>query len=852
MSTNAITQTVPRKKKVKSPNEDPTEGDGRRWVTGVKFEFLTGRLPLWHDARDFGEMSNFYSRVTLLFVRFFTWEHALDPDGNGPAEEPSEDNLNEELNVTGLEPDEVARRNAVYIELRSKIQRWFRYHGTKALKSKGADPLAKILKAFKTQDKPPRRMQTLQFYSKLYYDTRIKATVDAEWPKIVAQAGAKGAPPPKRLKHQNTVVARKFAAETAEFQVALKRQRDAEFEEEYAAWKACSLDSMDVPKTAEEYALALEEASGWIHPLAESLSKRVGLNVSILLTGPIGSSGGRIDVKAVHAGESSGLTPKLWPDYDARGYEALLKSLIGFAKACFSQQECRDRALPGTTPPDGNGVPASFPSSSVITVAPGGVNGDTVVRTVPLCIPQGPATASPTAESAASSPVSAPLPPPPAAATHGTMGSRSPSEIAMPAPLRMVSRLSSSTGAAGVPLNAVMPASTRSTEPIYGHPSILRDMACANVPPTPTVLETTPTDLNMPTSPLPPNDTSPSVASSTSLDTMTSGLAALSATPVSSSTGTKRSLPPPSSSPTVESSTPPTEVSVLPSSSPSPTLAEKVASPRRMRASPAPMSISAGPRTFRAPGPPASISAGPALGRSTSSGRSVSLSAGSLSTGPGPAPFSKINDQNCPSNIVDIIQYLKAHQWGPIWDHCIATWVEIERFAQFKTRGALQNPTEGRPLEVAAWMKRARKLVDFPIKDVDKFAAAWLTWWKSNKPVAQDTDNVRANWDWGVLNVSGPNGILLFMLSLAWWGAVVEHTQGYQGKWLLAVSDVRLVLDRVLLAAAKGYRDEDADEGDADLQVSVSRTSRKRQHTAVTPAKGSAKVTYKKRKTTKR
>ncbi len=94
MSTNAITQTVPRKKKVKSPNEDPTEGDGRRWVTGVKFEFLTGRLPLWHDARDFGEMSNFYSRVTLLFVRFFTWEHALDPDGNGPAEEPSEDNLN--------------------------------------------------------------------------------------------------------------------------------------------------------------------------------------------------------------------------------------------------------------------------------------------------------------------------------------------------------------------------------------------------------------------------------------------------------------------------------------------------------------------------------------------------------------------------------------------------------------------------------------------------------------------------------------------------------------------------------------------------------------------------------------
>ncbi len=115
-------------------------------------------------------------------------------------------------------------------------------------------------------------MQTLQFYSKLYYDTRIKATVDAEWPKIVAQAGAKGAPPPKRLKHQNTVVARKFAAETAEFQVALKRQRDAEFEEEYAAWKACSLDSMDVPKTAEEYALYVRAMPSIFHRLAHTSS----------------------------------------------------------------------------------------------------------------------------------------------------------------------------------------------------------------------------------------------------------------------------------------------------------------------------------------------------------------------------------------------------------------------------------------------------------------------------------------------------------------------------------------------------------------------------------------------------
>ncbi len=153
---------------------------------------------------------------------------------------------------------------------------------------------------------------------------------------------------------------------------------------------------------------------------------------------------------------------------------------------------------------------------------------------------------------------------------------------------------------------------------------------------------------------------------------------------------------------------------------------------------------------------------------------------------------------------------MKGHDWGAVWDHCIATFVEIERFAQFKSRGTLINPTHGRPSEVAAWMKRARKLVDYPIEDVDKFADSWLGWWKSNKPPTI-SDELPANFDWAVLNVTGSNGLLLFMLSLAWWGSVVGDGQGNRGKWLLAVGDVRVVFDRVLVAAAKAYNDENSD-----------------------------------------
>ncbi len=97
-------------------------------------------------------------------------------------------------------------------------------------------------------------MQTMQFYSKLYYESRVKALVDAEWPQLVAQAGSKGAPMPKRLKLQNSILDRVWQAETNEFRAAVQAQRDTEFEEELAAWKMSKLDVSNASMTAQEYA----------------------------------------------------------------------------------------------------------------------------------------------------------------------------------------------------------------------------------------------------------------------------------------------------------------------------------------------------------------------------------------------------------------------------------------------------------------------------------------------------------------------------------------------------------------------------------------------------------------------
>ncbi len=122
-SANPITQRVVSKMKKKNgqttaESDDPTEGDRRRWATGCKFQFLDGRLPLWRDARDGVQMSSFYTRITLLFIRHFGWEHALDVDGTGPPGEPSEEGLEQVLDPAGLTDEQLATRNVVYLELR--------------------------------------------------------------------------------------------------------------------------------------------------------------------------------------------------------------------------------------------------------------------------------------------------------------------------------------------------------------------------------------------------------------------------------------------------------------------------------------------------------------------------------------------------------------------------------------------------------------------------------------------------------------------------------------------------------------------------------------------------------------
>ena len=126
----------------------------------------------------------------------------------------------------------------------------------------------------------------------------------------------------------------------------------------------------------------------------------------------------------------------------------------------------------------------------------------------------------------------------------------------------------------------------------------------------------------------------------------------------------------------------------------------------------------------------------------------------------------------------------------------MATYVAIERCANFEEKGRLPRATEGRPPEVAAWMKKGRELIDFEINDVRSYGRMWWRWWQVNQPDERPSGRSE---DWLPLALTGSSGLVLFLLSSAWWGAaVIDADPAEQQLWLDAIDDMLVVFKAVL------------------------------------------------------
>lgn len=92
-------------------------------------------------------------------------------------------------------------------------------------------------------------MRMTQFYSKHYYNTRIKPVFDAEWAAATADPNSK----PSRIKILNSVTSRLWTNETPTFRAWLEGRRDDEHAKEVELHNKRVEESENALTSAERY-----------------------------------------------------------------------------------------------------------------------------------------------------------------------------------------------------------------------------------------------------------------------------------------------------------------------------------------------------------------------------------------------------------------------------------------------------------------------------------------------------------------------------------------------------------------------------------------------------------------------
>ncbi|KAJ7429451.1 hypothetical protein B0H11DRAFT_2265630 [Mycena galericulata] len=300
----------------------------------------------------------FFEAVGQLYLEKYgyntAWEDDLEED------QDVADDVDPDEDVDSVPADVAVVRAEYFDVLRKRIGVWYnaRYGGSLE-KRKAKKVTFKVLFDKPALEPPaPVKPRTLHYYSRKFYDERIKPLFTARWGTVSRRPD-----PPAVIKVRNAATKEAWEAETAAFKKEVILAIDNEHKIAKEAYSMAV--SGAIPTTAEEYNIALNNSAYYLQPFADAINERFGMNVAIMMCGPIPDRGGRIEVRSIHAGMSNGLVPRIWADYNRGGFDAAQRSFIEFTHKCFTEEECRERswkeALPADapTPTDAGGASSS-------------------------------------------------------------------------------------------------------------------------------------------------------------------------------------------------------------------------------------------------------------------------------------------------------------------------------------------------------------------------------------------------------------------------------------------------------------------------------------------------------------
>ncbi|KAJ7021699.1 hypothetical protein C8F04DRAFT_1195171 [Mycena alexandri] len=339
------------------------------WVHGTKELFFKKHKDNFLAAVETNTQGSFYSKVGQLYLDKYgchtAWEDNLeDEDDVADDVDPSED-------VNTLAAEEAEFRADYFSKLQTKIGVWYNseYKTDLPTKNKNKMVFTKLFDKRELEPPAPVKMRTLHFYSRNFYTDRVKPRVAARW-----QALSRLPNPPKMITVRTMVTKEAWAAETQEFREEVELALTKEYETARKAYDMAV--SGDSPTTAEEFSVALNNAAYYLQPFADAIHERFGMNIALMLCGPIPDRGGRIEVRSVHSGMLNGLVPRIWSDFDRGGFDIAQRSFVDFTHHCFTQDGTVDPAMFTHAP-----TPSFDPMSAPVDPVPAFTFPDTQLPT---------------------------------------------------------------------------------------------------------------------------------------------------------------------------------------------------------------------------------------------------------------------------------------------------------------------------------------------------------------------------------------------------------------------------------------------------------------------------------------
>ncbi|KZP02101.1 hypothetical protein FIBSPDRAFT_970462, partial [Athelia psychrophila] len=308
------------------------------WVTGKVLEFFTSFSADWQRACDKGhiEAGRFYDMITKLFICAFGFNFKRFQDENMVPVAYDESKWKTIMDHAGLSDAEISRRRQYQKDMRTQIQQWFYHYHTKA--PTGEDTAMEIQKLFDDMSSPaipkPRAKQLVHFYSKKFFDLKIKHVVDIQWP-VQQQQQLLSTSQKKYTKFEfsNKVTEEMWKAEPAEVRELIRLQRNEDTQVRMKEWEDMELAKKKRPDSPESFHTVLSGSAAFLQPLCDLIAEKYGAVASLLLALP--TSSGEIEVRSIHSGLTNNPAQENWPQHDYPGYEAAAESLVKFADLVF-------------------------------------------------------------------------------------------------------------------------------------------------------------------------------------------------------------------------------------------------------------------------------------------------------------------------------------------------------------------------------------------------------------------------------------------------------------------------------------------------------------------------------------